>query len=52
MSSKPTKLTGEERAQGLKSIPNWTESTTRDAIERKFLFKDFNGRNNKKQFCN
>jgi 4a-hydroxytetrahydrobiopterin dehydratase len=36
------KLTGAERAQALKRIAGWSESPNRDAITRKFVFKDFN----------
>lgn len=35
------KLEGEERAQKLKEIPQWTEAKDRDAIQRNFVFKDF-----------
>jgi hypothetical protein len=40
---RPTKLTGEERDAALKSVPEWTSATSKDGIERKFSFKDFNG---------
>ena len=36
------KLTGAERAQALKRIAGWSEAPNRDAITRKFVFKDFN----------
>jgi 4a-hydroxytetrahydrobiopterin dehydratase len=36
------KLTGAERAQALKRIAGWSEVPGRDAITRKFVFKDFN----------
>ena len=36
------KLTGAERAQALKRIAGWSEAPGRDAITRKFVFKDFN----------
>jgi 4a-hydroxytetrahydrobiopterin dehydratase len=36
------KLTGAERAQALKRIAGWSEMPGRDAITRKFVFKDFN----------
>ncbi|ARP99158.1 4a-hydroxytetrahydrobiopterin dehydratase [Pseudorhodoplanes sinuspersici] len=36
------KLTGETRKTALASIPGWTELMERDAIFRKFVFKDFN----------
>lgn len=37
----PTKLTGAARDAALKLIPQWTEVNGRDAIQRKFNFKDF-----------
>ena len=39
-----TKLTDEERQQGLKEVldAGWTMVKGRDAIYREFLFKDFN----------
>ncbi len=37
----PTKLTGEQRGSALKEIPEWKEVEGRDAIQRKFQFKDF-----------
>ncbi len=36
------KLTGEARKAALATIPAWTELMERDAIFRKFVFKDFN----------
>lgn len=36
------KLTGIKRAQALVRVPAWTEIAGRDAIARKFSFKDFN----------
>lgn len=36
------KLTGEERAGALKSLPMWREVPGRDAIARSLEFKDFN----------
>src|SRR4030088_1321954 len=34
-------LTGDARAAALAKIPGWSELKGRDAIERKFVFKDF-----------
>jgi 4a-hydroxytetrahydrobiopterin dehydratase len=34
-------LTGEARAAALAKIPGWSETKGRDAIARKFVFKDF-----------
>ena len=34
-------LTGEARAAALAKIPGWSELKGRDAIGRKFIFKDF-----------
>jgi 4a-hydroxytetrahydrobiopterin dehydratase len=44
MSEKPSrqKLTGEARRQALAHVPGWHEVAGRDAIARKFQFKDFN----------
>jgi pterin-4a-carbinolamine dehydratase len=39
----PVKLVGEERKAKLAEIPKWKEQANRDAIERKFAFKDFKG---------
>ncbi len=41
MATTPTKLAGEDRANALKEIPEWTEVNGRDAIQRKFQFADF-----------
>ncbi len=44
MSEKPSrqKLVGDARRQALARVPGWREVEDRDAIARKFLFKDFN----------
>jgi 4a-hydroxytetrahydrobiopterin dehydratase len=36
------KLAGEARKTALKKLSGWTEAKGRDAITRKFTFKDFN----------
>ena len=36
------KLTGDARKTALATIPGWTELMERDAIFRKFVFRDFN----------
>jgi 4a-hydroxytetrahydrobiopterin dehydratase len=36
------KLTSEERAEQLESLPLWTAAVGRDAIERSLRFADFN----------
>ena len=36
------KLTGPARADALKKLSGWSEVSGRDAITRKFVFKDFN----------
>src|ERR1700710_944079 len=36
------RLSAEKRKQALQDIPGWTEVTGREAIERTFVFKDFN----------
>ena len=36
------KLTGPGRAAALKKLSGWSEVSGRDAITRKFVFKDFN----------
>jgi 4a-hydroxytetrahydrobiopterin dehydratase len=36
------KLSGDARRQALAQLPDWTETMERDAIFRKFTFKDFN----------
>jgi 4a-hydroxytetrahydrobiopterin dehydratase len=38
----PQKLVGEDRKAALASLPGWTELMERDAIFRKFVFRDFN----------
>jgi 4a-hydroxytetrahydrobiopterin dehydratase len=38
----PKKLEGNERAAALKALPDWRIVDGRDAITRKFQFKDFN----------
>ena len=37
-----TKLEGDARAAALNELPDWHEVEGRDAIARKFQFKDFN----------
>ena len=36
------KLTGQARADALRKLAGWSEVTGRDAISKKFVFKDFN----------
>src|SRR3954463_5601002 len=36
------KLTGTARTAALAKLPGWTEVSGRDAITKKFVFKDFN----------
>ena len=36
------KLTGEARKAALAKLSGWSETTGRDAIAKKFVFKDFN----------
>ena len=36
------KLTGPARAEALRKLTGWTEVAGRDAIAKKFVFKDFN----------
>ena len=36
------KLTGPARADALKAVAGWSEVQGRDAIAKKFVFKDFN----------
>jgi 4a-hydroxytetrahydrobiopterin dehydratase len=36
------KLTGDARKSALAKLPGWSEVSGRDAISRKFSFKDFN----------
>jgi 4a-hydroxytetrahydrobiopterin dehydratase len=38
----PAKLTGQARADALRKLPGWREVAGRDAISKKFVFKDFN----------
>ena len=38
----PKKLTGQVRSDALKTLNGWSEVAGRDAISRKFVFKDFN----------
>ncbi len=38
----PQKLTGPARGDALKTLKGWSEVAGRDAIARKFVFKDFN----------
>ena len=35
------KLTGDARAAALAQLPRWHEVAARDAIERRFVFRDF-----------
>ena len=37
-----TKLTGSDRSTALATLSGWAEVPGRDAISRKFVFKDFN----------
>jgi 4a-hydroxytetrahydrobiopterin dehydratase len=37
------KLTANERKSALAKLGGWTEVQARDAISKKFVFKDFNG---------
>src|SRR5258706_2180279 len=37
-----TKLTGSDRSAALATLSGWAEVAGRDAITRKFVFKDFN----------
>lgn len=36
------KLTGQARVDGLRQLSGWSDVSGRDAITRKFTFKDFN----------
>ena len=36
------KLTGQNRSDALRKLNGWSEVSGRDAITRKFVFKDFN----------
>ena len=38
----PKKLEGQARAAALKALPGWLDVSGRDAIARKFQFRDFN----------
>jgi 4a-hydroxytetrahydrobiopterin dehydratase len=38
----PQKLAGNERTSALAKLTGWTEAKGRDAISKKFTFKDFN----------
>jgi 4a-hydroxytetrahydrobiopterin dehydratase len=38
----PEKLTGEPRKAALAKLAGWSEAVGRDAITRKFVFKNFN----------
>ncbi len=40
--ARPQKLTAEARKAALAKLSGWTEVSGRDAIVRKFTFKDFN----------
>ncbi len=40
--SRPQKLTGEARKTALAKLSGWSEVAGRDAITRKFVFRDFN----------
>ena len=37
------KLTGQARADALRTLSGWSEVAGRDAISKKFVFQDFNG---------
>lgn len=39
--ARPRKLTADERKAALAKLPGWAEVSGRDAITRKFSFKDF-----------
>ena len=39
---RPQKLTGQARSDALKTLRGWSEVSGRDAITKKFVFKDFN----------
>jgi 4a-hydroxytetrahydrobiopterin dehydratase len=36
------KLTGQDRTDALRNLGGWSEVSGRDAISKKFVFKDFN----------
>lgn len=38
---RPQKLTGQARQAAMAKLPGWTEVSGRDAIARKFVFRDF-----------
>lgn len=38
----PEKLTGEARTRALAALNGWTEVSGRDAIAKRFVFRDFN----------
>ncbi len=38
---RPQKLTGDERKQALSKLSGWSETKDRDAISKKFVFKNF-----------
>ena len=38
----PAKLTGDARKEALATLAGWSEVAGRDAISKKFTFKDFN----------
>ena len=38
----PQKLSGQARGEALKTLHGWSEVPGRDAIAKKFVFKDFN----------
>ncbi|MDI1343670.1 MAG: 4a-hydroxytetrahydrobiopterin dehydratase [Pseudolabrys sp.] len=40
--ARPQKLTAEARPAALAKLDGWSEVSGRDAITRKFIFKDFN----------
>jgi 4a-hydroxytetrahydrobiopterin dehydratase len=42
LSTMPQKLTGPARSDALKTLRGWSEVPGRDAIAKKFVFKDFN----------
>ena len=37
-----TKLTGQARSDALRKLSGWSEASGRDAISKKFVFKNFN----------
>ncbi len=37
-----TKLTGQSRTDSLRKLSGWSEVSGRDAIQKKFVFSDFN----------